>query len=249
MTTEGTWIGYSGAARIGLAVVLLALAGGVAYVGLQWPGPFQARRPRPAVAYLMIAIWVLAIATFLVCLSLYVHQARQDFPGRTAPTDPIAPVTGFGVSLVFIIILTNSRGGPVARLGSAIIGALAAPMIFELPFDLIVMTRTYPQRSDGDLVVGRGVPGAWLSGGSPIQLANMPTTDGHHLGLTIQGHGSSVTLTLTGQQPAGPVLFQLPAFVNNIVSASAGTVDQQTGTVTLSPTVRSVTVQLKRPAG
>jgi hypothetical protein len=144
MTTEGTWIGYSGTARIGLVVVLLALAGGLAYAGTRWPGPFQARRPRPAVAYVMLAIWILAIATFLVCLSLYVHQARQDFPGRTAPTDPIAPVTGLGVSLVFIVILTNSRGGPVARLGSAIIGALAAPMIFELPFDLIVMTRTYP---------------------------------------------------------------------------------------------------------
>jgi hypothetical protein len=144
MTTEGTWIGYSGTAQIGLAVVLLAVAGGLAYAGTRWPGPFQARRPRPAVANLMLAIWVLAIATFLICLSRYVHQARQDFPGRTAPTDPIAPVTGFGVGLVFIIILTNSRGGPVARIGSAIIGALAAPMIFELPFDLIVMTRTYP---------------------------------------------------------------------------------------------------------
>jgi hypothetical protein len=31
-----------------------------------------------------------------------------------------------------------------ARLGSAFIGAIAAPMIFEFPFDLIVMTRTYP---------------------------------------------------------------------------------------------------------
>ncbi len=43
------------------------------------------------------------------------------------------------------------------------------------------------------------------------------------------------------------MLFQLPAFVNNIASASAGTVDQQTGTVTLAPSVRSVTVQLKHP--
>ena len=32
----------------------------------------------------------------------------------------------------------------MARLGSAVIAALAAPMIFELPFDLIVMARTYP---------------------------------------------------------------------------------------------------------
>ena len=144
MTTEGTWIGYSGTARIGLAVVLLALAGGLAYAGTRWPGPFQARRPRPAVANLMLAIWVLAITTFLVCVSVYVHQLRRDFPGRTAPTDPITPVTVIGVGLVFVVILIYSRLGPVARLGSAVIGALAAPMIFELPFDLIVMTRTYP---------------------------------------------------------------------------------------------------------
>ncbi len=144
MTTEGTWIGYSGTARIGLAVVLLAVAGGLAYAGTRWPGPFQARRPRPAVANLMIAAWILAIATFLVCVSLYVHQARQDYPGRTAPTDPITPVTFLGVAAVFLVILIASPYGPVARLGSAAIGALAAPWIFELPFDLIIMTRTYP---------------------------------------------------------------------------------------------------------
>ena len=48
MTTEGAWIGYGGTARIGLAVVLLAVAGGVAYAGVRWPGPFPARKPRPA---------------------------------------------------------------------------------------------------------------------------------------------------------------------------------------------------------
>ena len=144
MTTEGAWISYSGMARIVLAVVLLAVAGGVAYAGTRWPGPFQARRPRPAVANLMLAIWVLAITTFLVCASLYVHQARHEFPDRAAPTDPITPVTLLGVAALFLVILIASPYGPVARLGSAVIAALAAPWIFELPFDLIVMTRTYP---------------------------------------------------------------------------------------------------------
>jgi hypothetical protein len=143
MTTEGAWIGYSGTARIGIAVVLLAVAGGVAYAGTRWPGPVQARRPRPAVANLMLAIWILAITAFLVCASLYVHQARHDFPGRATPTDPITPVTLVGAGIVFFVILIASTGGPAARLGSAAIGALAAPWIFELPFDLIIVTRTY----------------------------------------------------------------------------------------------------------
>ena len=148
MTTEGTWIGYSGTARIGLAVLLLAVAGGLACAGTRWPGPFLARRPRPAIAYLMLAIWILAITAFLACASVYVHQARHEFPGRATPADPITPVTLLGVVAVFLVILIASPHGPAARLGSAVIGALAAPLIFELPFDLIVMTRTYPVPPD-----------------------------------------------------------------------------------------------------
>jgi hypothetical protein len=71
---------------------------------------------------------------------------------------------------------------------------------------------------------------------------------GHHLGLTIRGTGSTVTLTRSGQAPAGLVLFQLPAFVHNIANASAGTLNDPAGTVALSPSVRSVSVQLKTPA-
>ena len=57
-----------------------------------------------------------------------------------------------------------------------------------------------------------------------------------------------MTLTLDGDTPSGPVLFELPAFVNNIAGANAGTVDDQTGTVTLAPTVKTVTVDLAHPA-
>jgi hypothetical protein len=104
------------------------------------------------------------------------------------------------------------------------------------------------QRSDGSLVVGRGGPDAWLRGGQGISLANFPTMDGRHTGLTVKGSGTPVTLTLTGDQPGGPVLFQLPAFVNKIAHASTGTVGQKTGTVTLGASARSVTVRLKQAA-
>ena len=44
------------------------------------------------------------------------------------------------------------------------------------------------------------------------------------------------------------MLFQLPAFVGNIAHASAGVISENTGTVTLAPAVRSVTVTLKHQA-
>ena len=51
-------------------------------------------------------------------------------------TLPDAAVTFF-----VILYLTRGYGWKVA-LGSAVVGAAAAPMLFELPFDLIVMGRT-----------------------------------------------------------------------------------------------------------
>ena len=114
--------------------------------------------------------------------------------------------------------------------------------------NLVLLASLAAQQADGRLIVGRGLPSAWLTRNQPISVANFPTTDGHHLGLTIRGAGTTVTLTLSGQAPAGPVLFQLPAFVHNIAHASAGTVNEHTGTVTLPPSARSVTVQLTKPA-
>jgi len=100
------------------------------------------------------------------------------------------------------------------------------------------------QRSDGALIVGRGVPDAWVRSGQSLAVSNFPTTDGQRLGFTLSTHGASVTLSLDGDAPSGPVLFELPAFVGNIVSTTAGTVDDATGTVTLQPSVTTVTVHL-----
>jgi hypothetical protein len=52
VTAYGTWVSYSGAARILLAIVLLAVAGGLTYTGIRLPLPVRPRRParRPASA-------------------------------------------------------------------------------------------------------------------------------------------------------------------------------------------------------
>ncbi|MGH3405781.1 MAG: hypothetical protein ACRDRJ_25295 [Streptosporangiaceae bacterium] len=145
MTQYGTWVSYSGIARIELAIVLLVAAGGLAYSGLRLARPLEAARPgRTATAFMLLA-WVLTMATFLVCLGVYALQYRHEYPGNlSAPTDHIMPVTLIAAGITFFIIGVNSPHGPWTRLASAAIGAMAAPMIFELPFDLIVMARTYP---------------------------------------------------------------------------------------------------------
>jgi hypothetical protein len=109
--------------------------------------------------------------------------------------------------------------------------------------DLGLLDSLVSQRTDGSLIVGRGVPNSWVGSGQRIAVSNFPTSDGNRIGATITTRGDAVTLQLTGK-PSGPATFELPAFVNNIASASAGAVDNGAGAVTISAQTRSVTVTL-----
>jgi hypothetical protein len=69
------------------------------------------------------------------------------------------------------------------------------------------------------------------------------------LNLTISAGAQSVSLRLRGEGPAGSVLLQLPSFAGNIASASNGIIDRRTGTVTLNPGARRITIELRHPLG
>lgn len=142
---HGAWVAYGGNARIVLATVLAAAAGGVAYAGARLPLPLRSARPSETARTLMIVAWAFAITAFLVCAGVYIQQMMREHLLRVAPADPITPVTliAAGVLFVIILLISDSHGWQVMLPGAAI-GALAAPMIFELPFDLVVMARTYP---------------------------------------------------------------------------------------------------------
>ena len=108
----------------------------------------------------------------------------------------------------------------------------------------VLLDSLVAQASDGTLIVGRGVPNQWMTPGNTISVANFPTTDGKRLAVTIATGDHSVTLTLNGSPTAGAVLLQLPVFVDNIATSSAGTIVQQSGTVRLSAHEQTVTVRL-----
>ena len=93
----------------------------------------------------MFSLWVGSLIAFLVGLTVYVKQFLHDFPHiDSAVHYPITPVTLSAALVLSGIIMTRTGWHYPTRLGSAVVGAMAAPMIFELPFDLIVMARTYP---------------------------------------------------------------------------------------------------------
>jgi hypothetical protein len=144
-TIDGTWVSYSGMAKVDLALVLVAAAAGVVYAGTRLRRPVRLPRPGETATGIMVVAWVLAIVTFLICAVAYVGAMRQHHLLAALPSDPIAPVTGACVVAIFIAILIAARShGWRVRLVSAAVGAIAAPMVFEFPYDLIVMARTYP---------------------------------------------------------------------------------------------------------
>jgi hypothetical protein len=142
MSQHPSWADYSGTGRITLAVVLLIIAAAAVCAGTRLRRPVRLPRPGRGATYALLTAWVVVIFAFLAVLSDLTQQASQQGPHQARLTGPIAPITFTAVAVTFVVIIVLGRSydWPV-RLAGAAIGALAAPMIFEFPFDFIVMTR------------------------------------------------------------------------------------------------------------
>jgi len=137
------WVSYSGGAAILLAIALLVVAGAFANAGRRLRAPLRVARPGGAAAGFMVVIWLLAIYTAGVATSVYGLQVKQAYPGFVAQHVRVGTFIDALIAFVAILYLTRGWGWRVA-LASAVVRAAAAPMIFEFPFDLIVMARTNP---------------------------------------------------------------------------------------------------------
>jgi hypothetical protein len=145
----GTWAPYTGAEPILLAALLLAIAAAFAYTGVRLRSSIAPARPGREMCVFMVLIWAVSLMAFLVDSITYGFVLEKSnlvavYQSYTAP-NPVSPITDASAAATFIIILllTRRHGFKLALL-SAFVGAASAPMIFELPFDLIVLNRIYP---------------------------------------------------------------------------------------------------------
>lgn len=145
MTQYATWVSYGGDARIWLALGLLAAACCVVLAGIRLPLPVQFTQPGAAGRAAMIVAWATSIAALLVCATIYIQHVIHDIhaSGMSAPElrQTILPVTLTADAVLIVVIISRSSPDLRTRLASAVIGAMAAPMIFELPFDPFVIAR------------------------------------------------------------------------------------------------------------
>ena len=145
MTQYATWVSYGGNARIWLAIGLLAAAGAAVLAGIRLPLPVRFTRPGPTGRAAAITAWAASLAALLVCSAIFIRQVIHDIQASgvsvTAPRLTILPVTLTAAAVLFVIIISRRSPDLRTRLASAAIGAIAAPMIFELPFDPFVIAR------------------------------------------------------------------------------------------------------------
>jgi hypothetical protein len=147
MTQYATWVSYGGNARIWLAIGLLAAAGAAVLAGIRLPLPVRFTRPGPTGRAAAITAWAASLAALLVCSAIFIRQVIHDIQASgvsvTAPRLTILPVTLSADAVLFVVIISRRSPGLRTRLASAVIGAMAAPMIFELPFDPLVIPRAH----------------------------------------------------------------------------------------------------------
>ena len=145
MTQYAIWASYGGAARSWLAIGLLAAACCAVLAGIRLPLPIRLARPGPAGQAATIGAWAVAILALLVCSAIYIQHGAREIraAGMSAPVlrAPILPVTLTADAILFVVVISRSFPALPTRLASAVIGAMAAPMIFELPFDPLVIGR------------------------------------------------------------------------------------------------------------
>jgi hypothetical protein len=140
-----SWVSYGDGETSVLVIVLLVVACGFMYAGKRLHTPLRIKHPGSTVAWFLIAIWTLAVCTLGAAWTVYGLQLKEAYPSFVEPRVHVHVFTIIDALVAFFTILYLTWGwGVKIALHSAVIGTAAAWMIFEFPFDLIVMMRINP---------------------------------------------------------------------------------------------------------
>lgn len=102
-------------------------------------------------------------------------------------------------------------------------------------------------KTDGTVIIGRGVPNEWMVSGTPIEWQNISINDGKkikHLKL-YAADAKTIKLELTGDDATNNIVLDLAALKDNIAAVSGGDIDNENGTVTIGKSTKELTVTLK----
>ena len=103
--------------------------------------------------------------------------------------------------LSYEFMITHTQSGPYSWWESASAPSTRSPWVGSHPSagggssphawgianaNKVLLDSLVAQASDGSVIVGRGVPNAWLASGKTISVTNFPTTNGKRI--AVKGH-------------------------------------------------------------
>ena len=102
-------------------------------------------------------------------------------------------------------------------------------------------------KSDGTVIVGRGIPTDWLASGKNVALNNFPVAGNKRVGFSMTTTGRTVQLDFNGDTAGTAFTLDMMGLQNNIkaISVTGAKVDKVHGTATLPAGTTSVTITLQ----
>jgi hypothetical protein len=106
-------------------------------------------------------------------------------------------------------------------------------------------------RTDGTIILGRGISDEWLNTGKAIAWRNVRINNNKKIDFSIQRTGKEIKVHLKGDKTEGSVLVDIPMCVDNIASVQSKTgeivkKDFKNGKVWLSGDTKDISIRLKR---
>jgi hypothetical protein len=118
-----------------LSLILFLISAGIFLAGRRMRGEIKLPKMGKVLGAIVVIIWAFSIFFF--------HQINIEYAkytGGAANLGPIFPITIVSAIVTFCYVAyATRRGGPLSSLGNGFLGFVAGPMVFELPFVLIII--------------------------------------------------------------------------------------------------------------
>jgi len=98
-------------------------------------------------------------------------------------------------------------------------------------------------KTDGTVIIGRGIPDNWLKDGDVISWKNININNGKIINFEISASKGKIDLSITGDKADGKIIFDLPIFTKGISNASEGIINNKSQII-LDEECRHVSVTL-----
>jgi len=124
-------------------------------------------------------------------------------------------------------------------------------------YDAFIAERIFNDNKNAEIIIGRGIPKEWVKNSTIdnnviASVENYPVLQGGRVGYTIERYSNKLSVKFTynmenskvDPSTAVQMSVELPSFVNNIVSASVGTIDNINGIVKVPGNTAQVDITL-----